>query len=112
MATQISTDKRWRGEHTSWEEPITSPVLLHVNLDHFLLHDVFQCTLWSRCPAQVVKSSKGTQNSSVGDDVDFLAETMMRTPSVIDITLIRTIQIDFQGIFEFGGVQVCADLPG
>jgi len=103
MARQISTHKlRKEEEHTSWEEPITSPVLLHVNLDHFLLHDVFQYTLWSRRPAQLVKPSKSTQYSSVGNDVDILAETMMRTPSVVDIALVRTIQIDFQGIFEFG----------
>jgi len=111
MATQISTDKRWRGEHTSWEEPITSPVLLHVNLDHFLLRDILQCTLWSRGPAQVAESSKSTQNSSICDDVDFFANTNVRTPSVVDITLVRTIQIDFQGIFEFSWVQVRADLP-
>src|SRR5579859_637916 len=97
-------------KHTCWEEPIRTPIFLQENLNHFVLHDEFQLPLRARGASQLWQTSKIPENSGVGHDVDFLTNTMMRTPAVVDIAFRRTIRIDLVRIGEGVGVEIRINL--
>ena len=95
---------------TSREEPITSPILLQENFHNMIFYDVFQLSLGARSTTQLGQTSKSPQNRSICNNIDFLTNTTMWTPSVVNICLFITIGPNFLGIGKRCRINIRVDL--